>query len=327
MAFTCTNTVHIELGPSTVQTYDRQLKKLNDFCKEKQIAFPPRDSGTVAEFLCNVADSSSKPRSILRCTMAAMTAMYQASDGDNPVNCFEIKLITALEKTNTQEPMTRSSAMTVQPFVNLFQSWGDNHDLVLKQLRLKAITLLALAIMARPSDLAPKGVTFTAAGSCKTMIFSLDQVKFCDNGNLSIQLFGIKNDVHRKGFVVTIPPAENNFVDPVQCLQVYIQKSMPHRQQCVDNPVFVSLRPPFAAISAGTIAEQLNSAIKLAGLDNQGFSAKSFRPTAATIAIASGCDPDIARKIGRWECPSVFYDHYVHSQTPSDYVTKLFEHD
>jgi hypothetical protein len=257
-----------------------------------------------------------------------MTAMYQVSEGVNPVNSVEIqRLITALEKTNTREPMTRSSVMPVQPFVQLFEAWGENDKLDLKQLRLKAITLLALAIMARPSDLAPKGVTFTAEGTCKPMIFSLDQVNFLDNGTLSIQLFGIKNDTHRKGYVVTIPPAENKHVDPVDCLKVYIDKSQPHRHRCANSPLFVALRPPYAAISAGTIAEQLNRAIKLAGLDNQGFTAKSFRPTAATIAIASGCDPDIARKIGRWECPSVFYDHYVHSQTPADYVNNLFQHE
>jgi len=313
-------------APSTVKNYNRHLQKLNEFCKRKQIDFPPHDSGTVADFLCSVADSSPKPRSTLKCTVAAMTAMYQVSDGINPVDCVEIKrLITALEKSNTQEPMTRSSVMPVQPFVTLFQSWGENDNLDLKQLRLKAITLLALAIMARPSDLAPKGVYFSSEGSVKPMILSLDQVNFRENGSLSIQLFGIKNDLHRKGYVVTIPPAENKFVDPVDCLRVYIQKSMPHRQLCDNNPLFVSLRPPFGAISAGTIADQLNNVIKFAGLENQGFSAKSFRPTAATIAIESGCDPDIARKIGRWECPSVFYDHYVHSRTPENYIDKLFE--
>ena len=91
--------------------------------------------------------------------------------------------------------MTRSSVMLIQPFVNLFQSWGDNDSLELKKLQLKAITLLAFAIMARPSDLAPKGVTFSSEGPCKPMILSLDQVKFCDSGNFSIQLFGIKNDL------------------------------------------------------------------------------------------------------------------------------------
>ena len=135
--------------------------------------------------------------------------------------------------------MTCSSVMPIQPIVNLFQSWGDNGSLELKKLRLKAITLLALAIMGRPSDLAPIGGAFSSEGPCKPMILSLDQVKFCDSGNLSIQLFGIKNDVHCKGYVVTIPPAENIFVDPVDCLRVYVQKSVAHRQLFRNNPLFL----------------------------------------------------------------------------------------
>lgn len=315
-------------APSTLRTYDRQLRKMKTFCLTNQIPFPPSDSGTVAAFLCEVADSSTKPRSILRCTTAAMSALYQATGERNPADSVEIKrLITALEKSNTREPMQRSTVMPVRPFVKLFEEWGENANLSLKQMRLKAITLLSLAIMARPSDLAPKGVFFSTDGTNKPIILSTDQLVFHDNGSLSIQLFGIKNDTHRKGFVVTIPCATNTFVDPVDCLKTYIRKSAPMRELCESKPLFVSLKAPFTAVSAGTIADQLNAAIKLAGLGDRGYSAKSFRPTAATVAIASGCDPDIARKIGRWECPAVFYDHYVHSRTPKDFVNKLFQHD
>jgi hypothetical protein len=56
--------------------------------------------------------------------------------------------------------MVRSSAMPIQPFVSMFESWESNEFLPLKRLRLKAITLLALSVMGRPSDLAPKGVLF-----------------------------------------------------------------------------------------------------------------------------------------------------------------------
>ena len=314
-------------APSTLQTYNRQLCKLQNFCAETKCQFPPLDTATIANFLCHVADASPKPRSVLRCTIAALTAMYQASGTINPVDCVEInRLVVALEKTNTQKPMLRSSVMPVQPFVNLFESWSANELLDLKHLRLKAITLLALSIMARPSDLAPKGVFFKD-GVCRPMTLTTDQLVFHDNGTLTIQLFGIKNDTRRKGFSVTIPQADNKFLDPVACLKAYIRKSMPQRMLCTNNALFVSLKQPYGAISASSIGEQLNLAIKLAGLDGQGFSAKSFRPTAATVAIATGCDPDIARKIGRWECPSVFYDHYVHSKTPADYVNKLLQHE
>ena len=178
--------------------------------------------------------------------------------------------------------------------------------------------------MARPSDLAPKGVRYKESGPHERMTLRKDQVTFNENGTLTVNLFGIKNDLHRKGFAVTVPPATNIAVDPVSCLAEYIGKSHLHRVLCDDDPLFVSLRKPYGAITAGTIADQLNRAIELAGLAGQGYTAKSFRPTAATITIATGCDPDIARKIGRCECPAVFFDHYVHSRTPSNLMDNMF---
>ena len=47
--------------------------------------------------------------------------------------------------------------MPRDPFLMLFSSCPENEKLLLKQLRLKAVTLLALVFMARPSDSAPRG--------------------------------------------------------------------------------------------------------------------------------------------------------------------------
>lgn len=216
--------------------------------------------------------------------------------------------------------------MPMQPFVKLFESWGENVNLDLKRSRLKAITLLAFAIMTRPSDLAPKAVFFKESGPGERLILRRDQLSFHEDGTLTVTLFGTKNDLHRKGFSVTIQPADNLAVDPVSCLAEYIKISQVHRLLCDNDPLFVSLKKPFSAITAGTVGEQLNTAITLAGLAERGFSAKSFRPTAATVAIATGCDPDVARKIGRWECPAVFFDHYVHIKTPSNFLNNMFTH-
>jgi integrase len=90
-----------------------------------------------------------------------------------------------------------------------------------------------------------------------------------------------------------------------------------------DSAVFLALRSPFKAISASAIAKVLDEAIGLAGLSGQGFSAKSFRPTSATVAIDQGVDPHIVQAVGRWKSTDVFYKHYVHSRTPEDFVNKV----
>ena len=50
--------------------------------------------------------------------------------------------------------------MPIAPFRQLFLSWEPNDELPIKQLHLKSITLLALTLMLRPSDIAPKSVTY-----------------------------------------------------------------------------------------------------------------------------------------------------------------------
>ncbi|KAK3725591.1 hypothetical protein RRG08_043009 [Elysia crispata] len=45
----------------------------------------------------------------------------------------------------------------------------------------------------------------------------------------------------------------------------------------------------------------LTDTISDAGLEGLGFTSRSFRPSAATAAVASGLDPNITQQIGRWK--------------------------
>ena len=88
----------------------------------------------------------------------------------------------------------------------------------------------------------------------------------------------------------------------------------------IDNAVFLPLQPPFKALVASTIASILEDAIKTAGLGTCGFIAKSFHPTGATMAIENSQLTDIVMKVGLWKTTSVFYGHYVHSNTPDTFT-------
>ena len=59
-------------------------------------------------------------------------------------------------------------------------------------------------------------------------------------------------------------------------------------------------------LEAASIAKFLEDSIILAGLGGQGFSAKSFRPTGTTSAIEQGINPEVVRKVGRWQVSEVF---------------------
>ena len=153
-------------------------------------------------------------------------------------------------------------------------------------------------------------------------MFSTDQISFLENGELQIQFFGIKNDLHRDGFTVKVPPASIPKLDPVSTLRTYIQRTDPLRPSD-SKPVFLAAKKPHRAITASTVAKVLEDAIYLSGLDINLYSAKCFRPSAATQAIESGLDLDKARRIGRWKTPSVFFEHYVYDKTPESYTDSM----
>ena len=215
--------------------------------------------------------------------------------------------------------------MPVEPFHDLFLQWGENCGLSVKQLRLKCITLLSLAFMLRPSDIAPKGVLFDAT-SCadERLILGMDQVIFEPDGKLTIKFLGIKNDTSREGFEATIPPAANALCDPIITLKTYIDRTQSMRQpqgRSEKLPVFLGLSKPYRAISASTVANILSEAIDLAGLQGHGFSAKSFRPTGATKCVAAGILlTELIMQVGRWKTKEVFFNNYVHKVVPDSFT-------
>ena len=205
------------IAPSTLNSYNGALEKLYVFCKDKSCAFPPIDVRILAEFLATVAEKSARPRSVLNTTTAALGHMYRALDLPNVIERYEIRMfITALVKSGTSVPMLRSKAMPVGHFHDLFMNWADNDALDLKSLRLKAITLLALTAMLRPSDIAPNARQLNSHGECR-VVFSVNQLIFSKH-DVKITFFGIKNDTARTGFDVQIPRSRNDKVDPVQTL-------------------------------------------------------------------------------------------------------------
>ena len=317
------NQFPISLAQSTRYTYNRLLLRCKTFCENRQIVFPPRETGLLAEFLCNTSDESNRPSSVLHSTVAALGHVYMALNIEDITRDNNIRrLITALIKSGTALPRKRSIVMPTQVFSSLFLSWGQNDQLSIKFLRLKAITLLALAFMLRPSDVAPNATFYNQHSETEQKLsFTTDMVTFLpgDNG-IKLSLFGIKNDTQREGFEVTVPKHNNDLLDPGITLKEYIDLTSSKRS---DKSVFIALNRPYKGISSSAIGKILEEAISLAGLKDQGFSAKSFRPTGATFAIEQGVDPKIVQKIGRWKSTEVFYDHYVHSKTPDDFTNKV----
>jgi hypothetical protein len=212
--------------------------------------------------------------------------------------------------------------MPIEPFNDLFQAWPCNDKLDIHKLRIKTLALLALTVMLRPSDAAPKAELLDiVTGEKSKLTLTTAQVKFEHDGSVTLWLHGIKNDANRDGFQVNIPPASQTALDPVCALRTYLDRTAQVRGQ--DGPVFMSLRQPYKAIGSATVAKDLVMAIEYAGLGGKGYSAKSFRPTGATVALQSGCTADSVRAIGRWKCQEVFEAHYVYPKAPAGFTDAI----
>ena len=242
-------------------------------------------------FLTVIASESARPKSQLEGALAALVHMYKALGvspsllgSDRLRNC-----VNSLVKSYTVAPMPKTDIMPMQAFHAMFMSWRDNEALSIKDLRLKAICLLALTFMLRPSDVAPRAHFLNPdSQEMVNMLFSDKQVSFLESGELAITFHGIKNDSDRDGFRVIIPPASETKLDPVLALKTYMRETDQSRAQVPGSPVFLTLRRPFRGLQAGGVSSVLNEAIKRAGLGRMGYSAKCFRPTAASNAVSIG---------------------------------------
>jgi hypothetical protein len=81
---------------------------------------------------------------------------------------------------------------------------------------LKAITLLALTFMTRPSDLAPRAqVFYTSDNSVDMCVLLRDYVQLHHDKSMTITFFGVKNDTSRTVFEVRVPPSKDLKTEPV----------------------------------------------------------------------------------------------------------------
>ena len=76
--------------------------------------------------------------------------------------------------------------------------------------------------MLRPYDIAPQSVVVTQQGIRKNQ-FSADRIQFMKDGNMKIQLAGIKNDYDRDGFEIIVVKASQEKLCPVITLKAYLK--------------------------------------------------------------------------------------------------------
>lgn len=269
---------------------------------------PSEAQSQIVLYLVSKAKFSDRPESLLRTICAALKHFFLAKFNQDIIDSEILRLIQGLIRSETVRPRERTKVMPIEPFIRLFTQWNDNHLLPIANLRQKAITLLALTALCRPSDIAPQ------------TIFRRSQITQNPDSSLTLRFFGIKNDRQRQGFEFRLHRADNKKVDPVECLLTYLEKTS--RFTTNEGPVFITLKHPFRQVDSSTVSRILNESIKQAGLPSH-FTAKCFRPTGATTAMYSGADAREVRQLGRWKSEDVFYQHYVYPTSKSNITSSV----
>ena len=149
----------------------------------------------------------------------------------------------------------------------MFRQWPDNDTLTIRQLQMKAIVLLSLCLMLRPSDIAPKARHVMPMDTIVTVpfTFSTTHVLFNPDSSCDIIFHGIKQDMGCSGFTAHVPLAVDPKIDTVCTLSAHITRTAQHRPPN-SRHVFLTLDPPYRQISANTMSNVLREAISLAGL-------------------------------------------------------------
>ena len=78
---------------STLATYENSLEKLRLYCNKNGHSFSMVPTPVLADYLCSVAKSSKRPKSVLNTTAAALSCLSDALRIENPVTPDITKLI------------------------------------------------------------------------------------------------------------------------------------------------------------------------------------------------------------------------------------------
>lgn len=298
------------LKKSTKRSYDVFVHKFQKFCEGCHMEWQNATDKEIGRFLMEIAQDKDRPKSSLDQALASVAAMFEFSNKMTPTHS---PIITRLRKgliNSTPKPIQRGGAIAPEPLKQLFVKMGTNMQLTVKDLRMKAMALVAFVGMFRPSDLA---------------LPTTDNIKFHENQSaVTFCLLGFKNDYNANGDSVVIPAASEVLVCPVAALFDYIQRTQEERKnQC--TKVFIALKSPYEGLSADRCSNELKRCAILAGYDPELYTGRSFRRGGATTAINNNINMNVVAKVGRWKSTDVVMEHYVRARPNAGYTDQVME--
>ena len=278
-----------------MNSYDGVLKRFDRFCTDNDYQYFPTTTAAVAHFFRDISSKSIRPGPSLITASAAIAGMYKGSAHSDPTKSQLLTMLKqAIVNTGTKQPRKNTPTFPISKLTSYLSELGEDDTLEVKTLRAKAIVLLALVGLFRPSDLER---------------IKLDHLNFGPN-SVVIANFGGKTDKDMAGIPTTITGSSSVLLCPVRALHNYITRTEQNRQRLSEKSIFLYLNDKQAEpLGSQRIAKIMTLTLQAAGIDDT--TARSFRKSGASAAINKGTDPDLIMKLGRWKSVDVFYKHYV----------------
>ena len=195
-------------------------------------------------------------------------------------------------------------------FLAYLQEMGPNAGLSQTELTLKLAMLLALVCRAREHELHAINPQALSWYNDKAVCHILEMTKTRTQSR------------PHKSFEI-LRYEESNKIDPVQCLQSYLNLTASQRESGEQKShLFLSFASPHHAVKTCSIARWLRIVMADAGIDMSKFKAHSTRAAAVSKVPLSGLSVMEIAKLGDWSNATTFFKFYKKElQVPSSDCT------
>ena len=269
----------------------------------------------IADFLCELAGNLPHEGGLCAATLkryagelySALRLVGHPIERDELFFALEEVKRGLLNRPDKRKPAVPKSDV-VYDLKLVTEYWDNqpaNNQLPLDVLRLKAVSLLMIAGLARPSDLA-----------------RLDLDSLQNKGSsLWIWVWRAKNSGagYSAPMVIAKLPDSQASHCPYRALLAYLEEVAPLRHanpsgSLSATPVFISSQRPYGGLSADRVSVLVRDLLRSLGIDASTY---SIRKRATTSALEAGVAPANVQAGGRWRSMDTMWKHYVRPSDPA----------
>ena len=298
--------------PETARKYESAWKLWKNFCSSKEFDHNPDQINMihVAEFLSAQIDRGVSFTMINAYTSALSAFLPKPLVGSICDNNTIKKLKARAFKANP--PRARYEyTWNVDPVIEF---WDQENDILsLREIAIKAFTLLKIATMGRDADIR----NMSAKHSVWSHIEGSEEPLFVDIWRIAPgkgDLLRGKKQAIKPCRVYALPP-DMSRICPVRTCKFYMQQTEAIRDKDTDH-LFISNRPPHKKVQPKTVANWVKFSMEKAGVNTSVYKSHSMCGAALSTNVWKGASLDHIIKNGRWKNDSTLKKWYLRHFMP-----------